>query len=219
MSPRELQIFLYQHALVPVRYLSPGWAVEVGLSPTDFTPFLTNTFLHGGWLHLILNMWTLWIFGPALEDRLGPVRFTIIYLLTGVAASVTHVLFHATSTTPVLGASGAIAGIIAAYAVRFPYAWVRVLVLIVFVSLFILVTLFELLPDIVKNNIDSSIVATYFVYLLPQILYYVIPLTVLLAILIDLGSLTKSNEILAVKAGAVSLYRMAMPLLIMGLLL
>jgi LPS export ABC transporter permease LptG/LPS export ABC transporter permease LptF len=93
------------------------------------------------------------------------------------------------------------------------------LVLVVFVSLFILVTLFELLPDIVKNNIDSSIVVIYFVYLLPQILYYVIPLTVQLAILIDLGTLTKTNEILAVKAGAVSLYRMAMPLLVMGLLL
>ena len=94
-----------------------------------------------------------------------------------------------------------------------------VLVLIVFVALFILVTLFELLPDIVKNKIDSAIVVTYFLYLLPQILYYVIPLTVLLAILIDLGTLTKTNEILAVKAGAVSLYRMAMPLLIVGLLL
>jgi LPS export ABC transporter permease LptG/LPS export ABC transporter permease LptF len=94
-----------------------------------------------------------------------------------------------------------------------------ILVLIVFVSLFILVTLFELLPDIVKNNIDSAIVVTYFVYLLPQILYYLIPLTVLLAILIELGTLTKTNEILAVKAGAVSLYRMAMPLLIMSLLL
>ena len=94
-----------------------------------------------------------------------------------------------------------------------------VLVLIVFVALFILVTLFELLPDIVKNRVDSSIVVTYFLYLLPQILYYVIPLTVLLAILINLGTLTKTNEILAVKAGAVSLYRMAMPLLIMGLVL
>jgi LPS export ABC transporter permease LptF/LPS export ABC transporter permease LptG len=92
------------------------------------------------------------------------------------------------------------------------------LVLIVFVALFILVTLFELLPDIVKNKIESSIVVTYFLFLLPQILYYVVPLTVLLAILIDLGTLTKTNEILAVKAGAVSLYRMAMPLLIMGLL-
>jgi LPS export ABC transporter permease LptG/LPS export ABC transporter permease LptF len=94
-----------------------------------------------------------------------------------------------------------------------------VLVLLVFVSLFVLITLFELLPDIVKNNVDSAIVVSYFVYLLPQILYYVIPLTVLLAILIDLGTLTKTNEILAVKAGAVSLYRMSMPLLIMGLLL
>jgi LPS export ABC transporter permease LptG len=93
------------------------------------------------------------------------------------------------------------------------------LVLIVFVALFILVTLFELLPDIVKNNINSTTVVTYFVYLLPQILYYVLPLTVLLAILIALGTLTKTNEILAVKAGAVSLYRMAMPLLLMGLLL
>jgi LPS export ABC transporter permease LptG len=94
-----------------------------------------------------------------------------------------------------------------------------VLVLIVFVGLFILVTLFELLPDIVKNKVDTTTVVTYFFYLLPQILYYVIPLTVLLAILIDLGTLTKTNEILAVKAGAVSLYRMAMPLLIMGLML
>src|SRR5207245_10503704 len=81
-----------------------------------------------------------------------------------------------------------------------------VLVLIVFVALFILVTLFELLPDIVKNRIDTAIVVSYFFFLLPQILYYVIPLTVLLAILINLGTLTKTNETLAVKGGAVSLY-------------
>ena len=121
---------------MPARYFSPGWAWRVGLSPTDLSPFLTNTFLHGGWLHIILNMWTLWIFGPALEDRLGPVRFAILYLLAGVAASVTHAFFNAASTMPVLGASGAISGIIAAYAARFPYAWVRVLVLIVFIPLF-----------------------------------------------------------------------------------
>src|SRR4029079_9433595 len=88
-----------------------------------------------------------------------------------------------------------------------------------FVSLFIIVTLFELLPDIIKNNVDTTIVINYFVFLLPQILYYVIPLTVLLAILINLGTLTKTNEILAVKAGAISLYRMAMPILLMALLL
>ena len=136
LGPRELQLFFYHHALVPNRYLSPGWAREVGLSPTDLSPFLTNTFMHGGWLHIILNMWTLWIFGPALEDRLGPFRFAILYVLAGIGGSVTHAFFNAMSPTPVLGASGAISGIIAAYAVRFPYAWVRVLVLIVFIPLF-----------------------------------------------------------------------------------
>ena len=136
VGPRELQVLLYQHALVPLRYFSPGWAREVGLSPTDLTPFLTNTFMHGGFLHIILNMWTLYIFGPALEDRLGPARFAVLYLLAGVVASATHAVFNAASPLPVLGASGAIAGIIAAYAVRFPYAWVRVLVLIVFIPLF-----------------------------------------------------------------------------------
>ena len=136
LSAPELNAFLYEHALVPRRYFSPGWAHMVGLSPTDFSPFLTNTFLHGGWLHIIFNMWTLYIFGPALEDRLGSVRFAILYLLAGVAASATHALFNASSMVPALGASGAIAGVIAAYAVRFPYAWVRILVPIVFIPLF-----------------------------------------------------------------------------------
>ena len=136
LSAPELKYFLYQHALVPRRYFSPGWGNMVGLSPTDFSPLLTNTFLHGGWLHIILNMWTLYIFGPALEDRLGSVRFGILYLLAGVAASATHALFNPASVVPALGASGAIAGVIAAYAVRFPYAWVRILVPILFIPLF-----------------------------------------------------------------------------------
>ncbi len=93
------------------------------------------------------------------------------------------------------------------------------LVLIVFVSLFIVITLFELLPDIMKNNVQWRTVITYFFFYLPQILSYVVPLTVLLATLINLGTLTKTNEILAVKAGAISLYRMALPLIVMAFLL
>jgi LPS export ABC transporter permease LptG len=93
------------------------------------------------------------------------------------------------------------------------------LVLIAFVSLFMVITLFELLPDIIKNGVESRIVLNYFTFFLPQILYWVAPLTVLLAILINLGTLTKTNEILAVKAGAISLYRMTMPLLLMSLIL
>ena len=93
------------------------------------------------------------------------------------------------------------------------------LVLIIFVSLFVIVTLFELLPDIVKNDATAGVVGGYFFFLLPQILYWVLPLAVLLAVLINLGTLTKMNETLAVKAGAVSLYRMALPLVLMALLL
>ena len=80
LDPQALQLFIYEHALVPARYFRPSWAWETGLSPTDLTPFVTNTFMHGGFLHIILNLWTLYIFGPALEDRLGPVRFLALYL-------------------------------------------------------------------------------------------------------------------------------------------
>jgi len=136
LDPQALQLFIYEHALVPARYFRPSWAGETGLSPTDLTPFVTNTFMHGGFLHIILNLWTLYIFGPALEDRLGPVRFLALYLAAGVIASLAHAVVNATSPYPLLGASGAIAGVIAAYAVRFPYAWVRVLFIIVIIPLF-----------------------------------------------------------------------------------
>jgi membrane associated rhomboid family serine protease len=136
LSDEQLERFLYEHALVPRRYFFPAWGEYNGLSPLDFTPFLTNTFLHGGWLHIILNLWTLYIFGPALEDRLGPWRFLALYLLSGLAASAAHAAFNAASPVPALGASGAIAGVIAAYAVRFPYAWVRVIFPVLFIPLF-----------------------------------------------------------------------------------
>lgn len=136
LTPQQLELFIYKHALVPARYFMPSWGTRIGLSPLDVTPFLTNTFLHGGFLHIIMNLWTLWIFGPALEDRLGPGRFAILYVLSGILASMTHAMFNATSTIPALGASGAIAGVIAAYALRFPFAWIRVLVLIVIIPLF-----------------------------------------------------------------------------------
>jgi LPS export ABC transporter permease LptG len=93
------------------------------------------------------------------------------------------------------------------------------IVLSVFSSLFIVVTLFELLPDIIRNKIPAITVVTYFVFLMPQIIYWVVPLAVLLAILINLGTLTKTNEVLAIKAGAISLYRLSLPLVLMGALL
>ena len=122
--------FLFEFALVPSRFFGQLSLI----APSGWTPFLTNIFLHGGWLHLILNMWTLWIFGPAVEDRLGPGRFTLFYLFCGIAASLAHALANPDSVIPALGASGAIAGVIGAYARMFPAAKLVVMVPVVLLS-------------------------------------------------------------------------------------
>lgn len=127
LSTAAEQAFLNQHALVPARYTSAEWAVQNDLSRADVTPFITSMFLHGGLWHIVSNLWTLWIFGPALEDRLGPRRYLALYLAAGLAAGLAHFAFNLGSAIPALGASGAIAGVIGAYARRFPYAWINVL--------------------------------------------------------------------------------------------
>jgi membrane associated rhomboid family serine protease len=106
------------------------------LDTGDYLPFITNIFLHGGWLHVILNMWTFWLFGPAVEDRLGSFRFTAFYLICGVAASATHAWMNANSTLPVMGASGAIAGVLGAHMRLFPFSSVVVLPIIFIPLLF-----------------------------------------------------------------------------------
>ena len=136
MSEGELDGFLQRFALIPARYFGGEPFVSSPLSPLSYLPFLTNTFLHGGWLHLILNMWTLWLFGPAVEDRLGPTWFLLFYLVCGVLASVTHALSDPGSTAPALGASGAIAGVLGGYTIMFPWSRVVVLVPVLFLPLF-----------------------------------------------------------------------------------
>jgi membrane associated rhomboid family serine protease len=122
LSPAETEQFFSRYALVPARF--------------DIAAIFTSMFLHGGFMHIASNLWTLWVFGPALEDRLGSQRFAALYILSGIAAALLHVLFNFSSAVPTLGASGAIAGVIAAYARRFPYAWVNILQPIVIVPVF-----------------------------------------------------------------------------------
>ncbi len=93
-----------------------------------FLPLFSSMFLHGGWLHLIGNMWFLWIFGDNIEDRLGHVRYVIFYLVCGLGAGLAHTLFNLNSTVPSIGASGAIAGVLGGYLLLYPHA--RVLTLI-----------------------------------------------------------------------------------------
>ena len=93
----------------------------------DFITIFTSMFMHGGWLHLAGNMLYLWIFGDNVEDRFGHAKFTVFYLLCGIAATVAQVAISAGSSVPNLGASGAIAGVLGAYLILFPRGSVKVL--------------------------------------------------------------------------------------------
>ena len=90
-------------------------ALTAGAVGSGFLPLLTSMFLHGGWLHLIANMWVLWIFGDNIEDYFGHFRFLLFYITAGFAAGLMHLAFNLGSNVPSLGASGAIAGVMGAY--------------------------------------------------------------------------------------------------------
>ena len=132
--PKDLlQQLLYLFALVPARYTYPSWALIHGLSPGNYSPFLTNMFLHAGWLHIIGNMWFLHLFGSTVEDRMGHLRFLLFYLLSGLAANFIFFMVDPHSTIPEFGASGAIAGVMGAYIVMFPKAQILTLIPILFI--------------------------------------------------------------------------------------
>ena len=132
-SHRELNGLIYQFGVVP-RHFERALAGPSPFSlPGLSLSILTSMFLHGGWLHIIGNMWFLWIFGDNIEDYLGHFMYLLFYLVSGFAAAITHILLNPASNVPTVGASGAIAGVMGAYFVLYPRARVLTLVpLIVF---------------------------------------------------------------------------------------
>ena len=96
--------------------------------PGRFTTLLTHAFLHGSWFHLIANMWFLWIFGDNVEDVMGGARFIAFYLLCALAAASAQILTDPTATTPMVGASGAIGGVMGGYARLYPKAYVHTII-------------------------------------------------------------------------------------------
>jgi membrane associated rhomboid family serine protease len=129
----------YLFGLVPARYNDPRWAILHKVYSDGYLSFLTNMFIHGGWLHLVGNMWFLYLFGRSVEDRVGHARFLALFLLCGLAAGLTYLLVSPRSTVPAIGASGAIAGVMAAYLVLFPGARI-----ITFIPIFFLPFIIEL---------------------------------------------------------------------------
>src|SRR3954469_2234911 len=106
----NLNDFMLTWSLIPIRYTNHSIAAHFNIVE-QILPFFSSMFLHGGWVHLIGNMWVLWIFGDNVEDRLGHRRYLGLYLLGGFAAGALHILTNAGSQVPTLGASGAVAAV------------------------------------------------------------------------------------------------------------
>ena len=128
LGPRDAQVAVYALGVIPaVLFEGARLPPELVMVPPAAT-VLTSMFLHGGWMHLIGNMLYLWIFGDNVEDSMGHGRFVVFYLLCGVAAVLAQSLPDTRSQVPMIGASGAISGVLGAYVLLYPHA--RVLVLI-----------------------------------------------------------------------------------------
>jgi len=138
MLPLQQQhYFLHFYGLVPIRYSDPQWAIGFGLPPDYGFSFLSSLFLHGGWLHLIINVWFMWIFSRSIENRMGHGVFLLFYLSCGVASMLIQYFFSSELAIPVVGASGAIAGILGAYFFLYPYAKVVIWIPLLFLPIFV----------------------------------------------------------------------------------
>ena len=129
-------VFIYQYLILPPESLGHTISTYAltPAAPSVITVF-TSMFMHGGLMHIIFNMWFLWIFGDNIESVLGHKRYVLFYLLCGVGAALAQIQINTGSQIPMVGASGAIAGVLGAYLIRFPRATVHVLViLIIFIT-------------------------------------------------------------------------------------
>jgi membrane associated rhomboid family serine protease len=126
----NIVVFLFEVSLDP--YTRNQLIAVYGLTPAQFhfEALITSMFLHGGWLHVIGNMWFLWIYGDNVEDVLGHGKFLLFYVLCGIAAGLTHYMFNADSRLPTVGASGAIAGVMGAYLIKFPHSRIVTLIFV-----------------------------------------------------------------------------------------
>ncbi len=151
LSARGFDRLLMTYGLVPAR-LSLA-------HPASLTTLVSSAFLHGGWFHLISNMWILYIFGDNVEDRMGSGRFLFFYLLSAVVAGSVQVAFQPSSRLPTVGASGAIAGVLGAYFVLFPNARVTSLILLVFIPWLVDIPAFVYLGIWFLSQVSSGLLA------------------------------------------------------------
>ena len=118
----DFNALTYKLMVVPTREIALLSGTPIFSPGRALLPILTSMFMHASWWHVLGNMWFLWIFGDNIEDYLGHFKYLVFYLLSGIAASLTHILLNANSSIPTVGASGAIAGVLGAYFLLYPRA-------------------------------------------------------------------------------------------------
>jgi membrane associated rhomboid family serine protease len=163
--PYELSYkWIYLYGMVPNRYANPQWGLANGMPFDGYLSFLTSLFLHGNWLHIIFNAWFLWIFADNVEDRMGRWRFIAFYLICGLLATAMQWYSAPTLQIPVVGASGAIAGVMAAYYFLYPFERVIVwffpivvqLPAVTFLGLWVIFQLFDITTSTFVPGATSS---------------------------------------------------------------
>jgi len=135
LGNKELNMIVYNFGFIPEKF--SNLILRQPLAAIAYYPILSSLFLHGGLFHLISNMWALWIFGDNVEDLMGHSRFFVFYIICGIIANLSHFIFNTTSPVPAIGASGAIAGVMGAYLVLFPFSRIITLVPLLFIPFFI----------------------------------------------------------------------------------
>jgi membrane associated rhomboid family serine protease len=125
----QLERFILEYGLIPLQFVQ-AFRQGGGMWSHVVAPLVSSMFLHAGWMPVIVNMWLRWIFGDNIEDRLGHFKYLLFYLLCGIGASLLHVAFQPHSKLPMVGASGAISGVLGAYLISYPYARVHTLLII-----------------------------------------------------------------------------------------
>ena len=125
-SAAELERFIFNHAIIPVVFLQDPYL--------HFSTLISSQFMHGGLMHILGNMWFLYLFGDNVEDNIGHWKFLAFYILAGIAAALAQVYIHPNSQIPMVGASGAIAGVLGAYFIFYPHSRVMTLVPLGFYS-------------------------------------------------------------------------------------
>lgn len=137
LDNRGLYQLFHLWGVVPARLVDPYWAMHAGYPGGSWVTLFSYAFLHGNWLHFLINMWTMWIFADNIEDVMGPFRFLVFYLLCGLVAAGAQVVVNPGSIQPVVGASGAIAGVMGAYFLLYPHSKVLILIPILIFPLFV----------------------------------------------------------------------------------